>query len=100
MPTITVGIVYMVQHLLPVAPRSSYLPFARTISRLIFILLILFLFCSPNAAQLHFIRAKTKYILELTIIDTPIDTNCLKNIPQFLFIFVARNASVLLFPKK
>ena len=28
-----------------------------------------FLFCYPNAALLHFIRAKTKSILELTTID-------------------------------
>jgi hypothetical protein len=34
------------------------------------------LFCSPNATQLHFIRAKTKSILELTIIDVLIDDNC------------------------
>ena len=37
------------------------------------------LFCSPNAAKLHFIRAKTKLILELTIIDIQIDFNCRKN---------------------
>ena len=28
-----------------------------------------FLFCSPNAALLHFIRAKTKLLLELTEVD-------------------------------
>ena len=39
------------------------------------------LFCSPNATQLHFLRAKTKSNLKLTLIDELIDVNCLKNAP-------------------
>ena len=55
------------------------------------------LFCSPNAAKQHFIRAKTKLILELTIIDIQIDFNCRKNkISVYLYIvpiiFVASEA--------
>ena len=39
------------------------------------------LFCSPNATQLHFLRAKTKSNLKLTLIDDIIDVNCFKNTP-------------------
>ena len=46
---------------------------------LVVIIYLFILFCSPNAAKLHFIRAKTKLILELTIIDIQIDFNCRKN---------------------
>lgn len=42
---------------------------------------IYILFCSPNAALLHFIRAKTKVDPELTKIDNQVDTNCLKIVP-------------------
>jgi len=48
---------------------------------------------------LHFIRAKTKVILELTLIDDLIDNNCLKKSPRFLSIFVAILDGVFLFQK-
>ena len=45
-----------------------------------------------------FFRPQQKHILELTIINNPIDANCLKKThPRFLIIFIALTEGVFLF---